>query len=168
MTSFDSPVAYTFDAGPNAVLIARDRKTAALLIQRLLYYFPPNSDDLDRCCLSFASCMHTVLRFLLISSFWVPYKTLPSSYIIGDKSIAKDAGINGIQDVEALPPPPEIKDNIPSQKYKGDVTYFICSRPGRGPVLLSDESQALLNGENGLPKWVHGKYSHGWSIPHQA
>ena len=64
----------------------------------------------------------------------------------------KDAGINGIQDVEALPPPPEIKDNIPPQKYKGDVSYFICTRPGRGPVLLSDSSQALLNGETGLPK----------------
>ncbi|KHN37414.1 Diphosphomevalonate decarboxylase [Glycine soja] len=114
-------VAYTFDAGPNAVLIARNRKAATSLIQRLLYYFPPNSDDL-------------------------------SSYIIGDKSIAKDAGINGIQDVEALPPPPEIKDNIPPQKYKGDVSYFICTRPGRGPVLLSDNSQALLNGETGLPK----------------
>ncbi|KAG4910074.1 hypothetical protein JHK87_056190 [Glycine soja] len=114
-------VAYTFDAGPNAVLIARNRKAATSLIQRLLYYFPPNSDDL-------------------------------SSYIIGDKSIAKDAGINGIQDVEALPPPPEIKDNIPSQKYKGDVSYFICTRPGRGPVLLSDSIQALLNDETGLPK----------------
>ncbi|KAG4907438.1 hypothetical protein JHK86_055922 [Glycine max] len=113
-------VAYTFDAGPNAVLIARNRNAATSLIQRLLYYFPPNSDDL-------------------------------SSYIIGDKSIAKDAGINGIQDVEALPPPPEIKDNIPSQKYKGDVSYFICTRPGRGPVLLSDSIQALLNDETGLP-----------------
>ncbi|KAL1343094.1 hypothetical protein HN51_029534 [Arachis hypogaea] len=120
--SEESPqVAYTFDAGPNAVLIARNRQTAALLLQRLLYYFPPTSGDLD-------------------------------SYIIGDKSITKDAGINGIQDVEALPPPPEIKDNIPSQKFKGDVNYFICTRPGRGPVLLSDESQALLNSENGLPK----------------
>nr|AID51442.1 mevalonate diphosphate decarboxylase [Astragalus membranaceus] len=114
-------VAYTFDAGPNAVLIARNRKAATILIQKLLYYFPPNSDDLD-------------------------------SYIIGDKSIAKDAGINGIQDIEALPPPSEIKDKIPSQKYKGDVSYFICTRPGRGPAVLSDESQALLNSENGLPK----------------
>lgn len=42
-------VAYTFDAGPNAVMIARNRKTAALLLQRLLYNFPPQSDtDLDR------------------------------------------------------------------------------------------------------------------------
>ncbi|KAI4352922.1 hypothetical protein L6164_007129 [Bauhinia variegata] len=114
-------VAYTFDAGPNAVLIARNRKTAASLIQRLLYYFPPNTDDL-------------------------------SSYIIGDKSILQDAGLEGIKDVEALLPPPEIKDNIPSQKYNGDVSYFICTRPGRGPVLLSDEGQALLNPVTGLPK----------------
>jgi hypothetical protein len=60
-------VAYTFDAGPNAVLIARNRKAATLLIQRLLYYFPPNSDDLDRCFLSFGIFMHTILRFLSIS-----------------------------------------------------------------------------------------------------
>ncbi|KAJ7974894.1 Diphosphomevalonate decarboxylase [Quillaja saponaria] len=114
-------VAYTFDAGPNAVLIARNRKTATLLLQRLLYYFPPNPDtDVD-------------------------------SYIIGDKSILKDAGLEGRTDVEALPPPPEIKGNISSQKYQGDVSYFICTRPGRGPVLLSDESQALLNRETGLP-----------------
>ncbi|PON37641.1 Diphosphomevalonate decarboxylase [Parasponia andersonii] len=115
-------VAYTFDAGPNAVLIARNRKVAGLLLQRLLYYFPPNSDaDLN-------------------------------SYIVGDKSILQDAGLGGSKDVEALPPPPEIKDNIPSQKYRGDVSYFICTRPGKGPVYISDESQALLNPETGLPK----------------
>ncbi|KAF5470146.1 hypothetical protein F2P56_010679 [Juglans regia] len=115
-------VAYTFDAGPNAVLIARDRKAATLLLQRLLFYFPPSSaTDLN-------------------------------SYVLGDKSILKDAGIEGIIDVEGLPPPPEIKDSIPTQKYKGDVSYFICTRPGRGPVLLSDKSLALLNPQNGLPK----------------
>ncbi|KAF5446299.1 hypothetical protein F2P56_031936 [Juglans regia] len=115
-------VAYTFDAGPNAVMIARDRKAATLLLQRLLFYFPPNSDtDLN-------------------------------NYIVGDKSILQDAGLEGIKDVEGLPPPPEIKDGIPSQKYKGDVSYFICTRPGRGPVLLSNKNQALLNPENGLPK----------------
>lgn len=115
-------VAYTFDAGPNAVMIARDRKAASLLLQRLLFHFPPNADtDLN-------------------------------SYIIGDKSILQDAGIKGKEDVDALPPPSEIKDNIPSHKFRGDVSYFICTRPGRGPVLLSDKSQALLNPETGLPK----------------
>ncbi|GMY23429.1 diphosphomevalonate decarboxylase MVD2, peroxisomal-like [Fagus crenata] len=115
-------VAYTFDAGPNAVMIARDRKAASLLLQRLLFYFPPNADtDLN-------------------------------SYILGDKSILQDAGIQGEKDLDALPAPSEIKDNIPSQKYRGDVSYFICTRPGRGPVLLSDKSQALLNPETGLPK----------------
>ncbi|KAL5735166.1 hypothetical protein ACOSP7_033027 [Xanthoceras sorbifolium] len=114
-------VAYTFDAGPNAVLIARNKKVAAQLLQRLLFIFPPSSDtDLN-------------------------------SYVIGDKSILHDAGIGGMKDVEALPPPPEI-NTVPAQKYQGDVSYFICTRPGRGPVLFSDESKALLNPETGLPK----------------
>ncbi|XP_059628436.1 diphosphomevalonate decarboxylase 2 [Cornus florida] len=115
-------VAYTFDAGPNAVLIARNREVASQLIQRLLFQFPPPSD------------------------------TELNSYVIGDKSILQDAGIQEMKDVEALPPPPEIKNNIPAQRTKGDVSYFICTKPGRGPVVLCDESHALLNPETGLPK----------------
>ena len=89
---------------------------------------------------------------------WVSWGTIffthvfSFSYIIGDKSILQDAGIQGKEDVDALPPPSETKDNIPSHKFRGDVSYFICTRPGRGPVLLSDKSQALLNPETGLPK----------------
>ncbi|XP_026427037.1 diphosphomevalonate decarboxylase MVD2, peroxisomal-like [Papaver somniferum] len=113
-------VAYTFDAGPNAVLIAKNRQVATLLLQKLLFYFPPASE------------------------------TDLSSYLIGDKSILKEAGIETMKDVEALPPPPEVKDNIPS-KNAGDVSYFICTRPGRGPVVFSDE-KALLHPETGLPK----------------
>ncbi|XVF41316.1 hypothetical protein PTKIN_Ptkin01aG0270800 [Pterospermum kingtungense] len=116
-------VAYTCDAGPNVVLIARNRKAAAQLLQRLLFYFPPKSDiDLD-------------------------------SYVIGDKSILQDAGVEGVKDMEALSPPPEIKENEAAQKYPGDViSYFICTRPGKGPVLLSQENQALLHPQTGLPK----------------
>lgn len=120
----ESPqVAYTFDAGPNAVMIARNRKVAALLLQRLLFYFPPLSDaDLN-------------------------------SFVVGDKSILQDVGVKDMADVEALPPPPEIKGSIStSQKYKGDVSYFICTKPGKGPVILSDETLALLNPETGFPK----------------
>lgn len=57
-----------------------------------------------------------------------------------------------MKDVEALPPPPEVSDKIPAQRYKGDVSYFICTRPGKGPVVLCDESKALLNPETGYPK----------------
>ncbi|GFP88823.1 diphosphomevalonate decarboxylase [Phtheirospermum japonicum] len=118
-----SQVAYTFDAGPNAVLISHNRKAAALLLQRLLFYFPPKSDaDLN-------------------------------SYVIGDKTILQDAGIQNMNDVDALTPPPEIKDsNNPSQKFRGDVSYFICTKPGRGPTVLTDESRSLINPETGRPK----------------
>lgn len=77
--------------------------------------------------------------------------TIFSSYVLGDKSILNDAGFKDLKDVEALTPPPEMT-NIPAQKYKGDVNYFICTRPGKGPVLISDASKALLNPETGLPK----------------
>ncbi|XP_011102052.1 diphosphomevalonate decarboxylase MVD2, peroxisomal-like, partial [Sesamum indicum] len=122
LTTSLSQVAYTFDAGPNAVLISHNRKAAALLLQRLLFYFPPQADaDLN-------------------------------SYVIGDKTILQDAGIQNVKDIEALTPPPEIKDNTQTQKYRGDVSYFICTRPGRGPVVLTDESRSLINPETGLPK----------------
>eukprot|EP00249_Psilotum_nudum_P007607 c20695_g1_i1 orf=345-1616(-) len=37
-------VAYTFDAGPNAVLFAPNMSIAGLLLHRLLFYFPPDHD----------------------------------------------------------------------------------------------------------------------------
>ncbi|MCD7447222.1 Diphosphomevalonate decarboxylase mvd2, peroxisomal [Datura stramonium] len=113
--------AYTCDAGPNVVLMARDREAATLLLRRLLFHFPPNSTDID-------------------------------SYVVGDKLILKDAGVQNINDVESLPPPPEIEDDVLNYKYKDEIRYFICTRPGKGAVLLTDESQALLDPETGLPK----------------
>eukprot|EP00262_Sarcandra_glabra_P009629 TRINITY_DN24095_c0_g1_i1.p1 TRINITY_DN24095_c0_g1~~TRINITY_DN24095_c0_g1_i1.p1 ORF type:complete len:422 (+),score=69.17 TRINITY_DN24095_c0_g1_i1:308-1573(+) len=115
-------VAYTFDAGPNAVLIAPNRKAACHLLQRLLFYFPPLPDN------------------------------ELTSYVIGDQSILQEAGLHTMKDVEALTAPPEIKDKIPFQKFIGDVSYFICTKPGRGPVLLTDEDQALINPVSGIPK----------------
>lgn len=57
-----------------------------------------------------------------------------------------------MKDVEDLPPPVEIKDKVPSQKFPGDVSYFICTRLGSGPKLLTDENQALISSETGRPK----------------
>ncbi|GFZ06014.1 mevalonate diphosphate decarboxylase 1 [Actinidia rufa] len=57
-------VAYTFDAGPNAVLIARNRKAAALLLQRLLFHFPPRSDtDLKSASLKRFRSRGTLVKF---------------------------------------------------------------------------------------------------------
>lgn len=115
-------VAYTFDAGPNAVLIARNRETATLLLQRMLFYFPP------------------------------PQDSELTSYVVGDKSILQEAGLQTMKDVEELQPPPEIKENpIPSKKNSSDVSYFICTRPGKGPEVLIGEDQALLEPQTGLP-----------------
>lgn len=115
-------VAYTFDAGPNAVLIAPNRKVAGLLLQRLLFQFPPPPDnELD-------------------------------SYILGDKSILHEAGLQSMKDVEDLSPPAEIKDKVPFKKFPGDVSYFICTRLGSGPRLLTDENHALISSETGYPK----------------
>jgi diphosphomevalonate decarboxylase len=72
--------------------------------------------------------------------------------LVGDKSVLSDAGLHSIEDVEALPAPPEMK--IPDQKFKGEVSYFICSRLGAGPKVLTDESQALIDSVTGLPKGV--------------
>ena len=36
------------------------------------------------------------------------------SYVIGDKTILQDDGVNEMMDVEALPPPFETKDQIPA------------------------------------------------------
>lgn len=42
-------VAYTFDAGPNAVMFAKNKEVAVQLLKRLLYQFPPSAEaDLSR------------------------------------------------------------------------------------------------------------------------
>ncbi|PPD81322.1 hypothetical protein GOBAR_DD21773 [Gossypium barbadense] len=96
-------VAYTFDAGRNAVLIALDRKAAAQLIQRLLFYFPPKSD-------------------MIWTGKW------KCSYLLGDKTILKDAGLEGLKNVEALSPPPK---NGSAQKYPGDAVTSSVQNLGK-------------------------------------
>ncbi|ERM98896.1 hypothetical protein AMTRI_Chr11g153140 [Amborella trichopoda] len=114
-------VSYTFDAGPNAVMFAPNRKVASLLLQRLLFYFPPlPGDDL-------------------------------SSFVIGDQSILQEAGIGSMKDVQSLSPPPETKDSKFLSKHGGSVSYFICTRPGRGPELRA-HGDALIHPQTGLPK----------------
>lgn len=101
-------VTYTFDVGPNAVVIARNWKIGALLLQRLLYNFPPQSNtDLDRYTINlfdswyiiyvWNNCGNKSIGNLIFICFW-----LHTSYIIGDKSILQDVGIKNLKNVEAL------------------------------------------------------------------
>lgn len=80
------------------------------------------------------------------------YATPFHSYVIGDKTILQDARIQEVKDIETLAPPPEINANIPAHRYKGDVSYFICTGPGRGPKVLTDKNQSLIDPNTGLPK----------------
>ncbi|KAG6490606.1 hypothetical protein ZIOFF_051913 [Zingiber officinale] len=114
-------VAYTFDAGPNAVLISQNRNTAGLLLRQLLFCFPPPPDS------------------------------ELSSYVIGDKSILGEAGVQSMNDIKALPPPFLNKDGSPCQKIAGEISYFICTNLGSGPKLL-DQNQSLISPSSGLPK----------------
>ncbi|WOL01806.1 diphosphomevalonate decarboxylase MVD2 [Canna indica] len=74
-----------------------------------------------------------------------------ASYVTGDKSIIYEAGLQSMKYVEALPPPPEYKDESPCQKSTRDVSYFICTKLGTGPKVLTEESLALINPTTGLP-----------------
>lgn len=115
-------VAYTYDAGPNAVMIAPNQKVATDLLRRLLFYFPPAREN------------------------------ELGSYILGDNKILQEAGLESLSSIEGLQPPPEAKDKALAQRYGGDVSYFICTKPGKGPVILVGEDQALISFQTGLPK----------------
>ena len=73
------------------------------------------------------------------------------SYVVGDTSILQEAGVGSTEDVEGLLPPPEVKDKEKVQKFPGSISYFICTRPGKGPILLSEDF-SLINPSTGLPK----------------
>lgn len=88
---------------------------------------------------------------LTIEQFHVSYCSVIHSYVLGDNSILHDAGVQSAKDIEALQPPPETKDKIPFQRSAGELSYFICTRPGRGPMLLTEED-ALISSETGFPK----------------
>lgn len=114
-------VAYTFDAGPNAVMFARNKEVGAQLLQRLLYQFPPASDaDFSR-------------------------------YVIGDQSILKSAGLTSLKDIDSLAAPTELTGVVNPPRIRGDIDYLICTRAGKGAHVLEGQSSSLLDPVSGLP-----------------
>ena len=77
-------------------------------------------------------------------------KTL-SSYVIGDTSILGEISLNSMKDVESLTAPSELKSESSSSTFQGGIDYFICNRPGKGPMLFRNEDQALLKPKIGFP-----------------
>ena len=92
---------------------------------------------------SFVSCSYKIFCNLYLHF---------CSFVVGDKSILQDAGVTSMKDIETLEPPAECKDKVPYQRFTGDVSYFICTRVGSGPKVLTDETLALLDPITGLPK----------------
>lgn len=172
--------AYTFDAGPNAVLFAPNDNVATALLQRLLYLFPPAPEDdfsryvryrlhtwiwrllqngqgRKRCSISL------LIRWLEVCTVWKLCKRFPAdcSYVVGDKSILQKAGIKSIEDIDALPTPSEW-NGVNCQRTKGELGYLICSKPGPGAVLLDEPSSSLIDSRSGFPNpW----YRNGKSTP---
>lgn len=104
-------VAYTFDAGPNAVVFAPNKGTAIQLLHRLLFYFPPAND------------------------------ANISSYVVGDTDLVAFKGL----DATFMPREAE-GTNV--TRTPGELDYIICTRPGKGPFMLTDH---LLDSTTGLP-----------------
>ncbi|KAG0615508.1 hypothetical protein M758_5G047100 [Ceratodon purpureus] len=99
-------VAYTFDAGPNAVMFARNKEVGAELLKRLLYQFPPSSDaDFSR-------------------------------YVIGDQSILESTGVTSLKDIDSLSAPAELSGVVNPPRIPGEVDYLICTTAGKGAYVL--------------------------------
>jgi diphosphomevalonate decarboxylase len=118
-------VAYTFDAGPNAVMFARDQEVAVLLLQRLLFQFPPLPD------------------------------VELSSYVVGDQSVLKSAQLDSQQDLQTIPVPAEMAGAVMPLRTPGELGYIICTRPGQGAYVLDADNVGLLDPISGLPLQLH-------------
>ncbi|CAK9217922.1 unnamed protein product [Sphagnum troendelagicum] len=118
-------VAYTFDAGPNAVMFARDQEVAVLLLQRLLFQFPPLPD------------------------------VELSSYVVGDQSVLKSAQLDSQQDLQTIPVPAEMAGAVMPLRTPGELGYIICTRPGQGAYALDADNVGLLDPISGLPLQLH-------------
>lgn len=113
-------VAYTFDAGPNAVMFAKNKEVAVQLLKRLLYQFPPSAEaDLSR-------------------------------YVLGDQSVLKSAGVTSLEDIDSLSAPAEFAGVINLPRIPGEIDYLICTSAGKGASVLDGQIASLLDPATGL------------------
>lgn len=81
-----------------------------------------------------------------INVLWLNY-----SYVVGDQSILKTAGVSSLKDLELLPVPAELSGALNLPRIPGELDYLICTRPGRGAHVLETQNVHLLDPASGLP-----------------
>lgn len=116
--------AYTFDAGPNAVLFVK-KNEADQLLQRLLFHFPPPADL-------------PLSRYVVGNSRFNIEGSVLSSSTVEDMEMPEELAT--------------LKGNSSFMKWEGELQYIMCTRPGRGAHTLNFSEESLIDMKTGFPK----------------
>eukprot|EP01084_Bolivina_argentea_P073822 133937_1 len=131
--------AYTFDAGPNAVIIVQE-KDATLLLSFLLALYPPPSR------------VKPYLRFL---PFWSKFMYLWNFPTVTMQSHMFIANLDLVRQSKCFLIPPKLIYAAGGRRAQGDVEKIYCTGIGCGPKILK-ERKPLLNMKTGINTVIAG------------